>query len=107
MRKLMVILLCALTLFCCQEKHEKIVDDPESIQQVRKGGLIADDPQTVAKVPLVVSAEFVERQKHGVQNTAPTLELSKRTSKPPKSDVIPPTVSFISPTNAQTIDAVT
>src|SRR4030095_3960952 len=83
---------------CKKEVSQSVIQQPQS-NQVRNGGVVEDDPQVVSKVPFIISSALL------------TQGSDMKGRRPPKPivngpDVTPPSVTITSPTQGQTLDAV-
>ncbi|MEJ8820092.1 Ig-like domain-containing protein [Lacibacter sp. H407] len=88
--------LVALTLFaasCSKEKSSQSIDDQTAVGQTRSAGAVADDPALQAKVPLIVSPGFLNT---GINGRAGSFDDFAAKGKP---DNVPPTISFVAPSN--------
>ncbi|RXK58127.1 hypothetical protein ESA94_19135 [Lacibacter luteus] len=94
-------ILCV-TLFmvaCKKEASDKSVEESSELQQVKARGLVADNPQTVSKVPLIVSADLLSKT-----SADPTLLIALK-GKPVSTtkDATPPVISITSPSAGATV----
>ncbi len=93
--------LLLLTIFwasCSKEKSSQSIDDQAVITQTRTGGVVDDDSALQAKVPLLISSEFL---KSG--SLPENIPLSKIAAKGGRRDNIVPTVSITSPGSGSSV----
>ena len=99
---LVALSVCAATTFFLNScKKENTTDNPIKIENQdysRNSGVVEDDPAMVAKVPMIVSADFLKRSKD-----IPSRFFASRTNPHGGSDITPPTVSISSPSNSSTV----
>ncbi|NCU05071.1 MAG: hypothetical protein GXC73_13905, partial [Chitinophagaceae bacterium] len=94
------ILLLSFSLFfaaCTKEKSANSDENLATVQQNRTGGLVDDDPELEAKVPVIVSAGFLQSG-----STADNIPISRIAAKG-KPDAIAPTVSITSPSGGASV----
>jgi hypothetical protein len=96
--------LCAVVILSACQKETSQTEQPQPKDEysgARMSGAIPDDPAKVAKVPMIMSQEFLSNPQKYM--TSPDM-LSSR-GKPVKSgtDATPPSVSITSPANGSTV----
>lgn len=104
--RLWAVLCTLLILSACQKETSTQQQEPPPNEQanIHATGVVPDDPAKVAKVPLLVSSEFLQN-KEGYLSSAILLNAK---GKPVKSgtDVTPPSVSITSPANGATVSGI-
>jgi hypothetical protein len=95
--------LCTLVILsACQKETSQTEQQPKDENSgLRMSGAIPDDPAKVAKVPVIMSQEFLSNP----QKYMTTPDMLSARGKPVKSgtDATPPSVSISSPTNGSTV----
>jgi hypothetical protein len=95
--------LCTLVILsACQKETSQTEQQPKDENSgLRMSGAIPDDPAKVAKVPVIMSQEFLSNP----QKYMTTPDMLSARGKPVKSgtDATPPVVSITSPTNGSTV----
>ena len=71
----------------------------ESVSTERKFGLVQDDPNIVAKVPFIISSDFMVKKQENILNQLRTIPVKGGS----KDDTSPPTVSITSPQNGTSV----
>jgi len=89
---------CAtLLMISCKKENTQYPSDPsapEVVSNQRNAGVVEDDPSILAKVPMIVSADFLTQNK----NLAPVTALSRA-----RGDNSAPSITISSPINATTV----
>lgn len=83
----------------CKKSDTALNANPQSSNEPRSFGAVQDDPSKVAKVPLMVSRDFMNQQ-------FIKLEAAQKARKNPTTnsgDATPPTVSITSPSNGSSV----
>lgn len=86
-----------LLMISCKKENTQYPSDPsapEVVSNQRNAGVVEDDPSIVAKVPMIVSANFLTQN----NNLSPVTALARG-----KADNSAPSISISSPTNAATV----
>lgn len=87
----------------CQKNTNEVKAPAQEPQTAKTFGLAPDDPNILAKVPLVISTGFSNAQ---IEASSSAMASAKgKPVKPPisSSDLTPPTVSNLQPTNGSTV----
>lgn len=82
---------------CTKEKSANSDESLTTVQSTRTGGLIDDDPELEAKVPVIVSSEFLQSG-----STVDNIPVSRIATKG-KPDAIAPTINIISPATGSSV----
>jgi len=85
---------------CKKEVSQSVIQQPES-NQPRYGGVREDDPEVVAKVPFIVSSNFLANGQYTANQKPPR----PKPIKGGPGDVTKPFVNITSPTQGQSLDA--
>jgi Bacterial Ig domain/Papain family cysteine protease len=80
---------------CKKEVSNQSFEKPQALQNLRVSGVVADDPNLVSKVPMIISSDLLKK----VINE-PALLAALRGGR---TDKIPPTVSITTSSNTATI----
>jgi hypothetical protein len=100
--RLWAVLSTLVILSACQKETSQTEQQPKDENSgLRMSGAIPDDPAKVAKVPVIMSQEFLSNP----QKYMTTPDMLSARGKPVKSgtDATPPVVSITSPTNGSTV----
>jgi uncharacterized protein YvpB len=99
--------LAAIALTSCQK--DAGVNAPSNPEFARNSGVIADDPAAIAKVPMIVSSDFM-RNGSFTQFVALNSPNGNTAAKGPRGggststkDITPPSVAFTAPTNGSSV----
>ena len=85
----------------CKKNDSSLTPRASSEYNLRVSGVVPDDPALVAKVPVIISTDFLARTKEALLSGRTYSDIL-RTIKP-GGDHTAPTVSIVSPSNSSTV----
>ena len=102
-KNILGVLAVSLTLFACKKEASVDAPTPETQNQdyARNGGVVADNPADLAKVPLTISADFLKNgySTSTINPNSTLVDVAGRRIQ----DVTAPVVNFTNPTNGSTV----
>ena len=95
LRGVAVYAVTTLFLISCQKEQTPDVNNVEVTNGVKVSGVAPDNPQALARIPMIVSSSFLQL------STQPGAVILSQNARPPKGgrDITPPSVSISSPLN--------